>query len=336
MPFWSQLVTPDEVFGAQCNLEAGKAFGPDGVPPELLTCRKPSSKDDPPVWRLLSCATTAVLNVFELVGFPALFGQALVTPIPKDASAENQYVEDYRPISVGPILFKVYDWLRCRDLMRAAEENDWLHPSQIAFQRQHRVTDHLLVVGELMEHCRENDVPVVTAHLDKKQAFDTVDHTLLFAELLRLGVDGRYWRNMLRLYRRQSSRVVVEGVSSPEFRLARGVRQGGNTSPMFFNISTGRVLRSLEQAGLGLTLTHPVTGATRWVGAMLFADDGFLLARSHVELKLMLEMYAADTAAQRGVLNADKSKVMPVASDHREGDDAAPPPAPVEPVNRMV
>ena len=74
------------------------------------------------------------------------------------------------------------------------------------------------------------------AFLDASKAFDRVNHTKLFAKLLKLGVPKWIIKVLVQWYCNQSMCVRWGSAFSDFFLVNNGVRQGGILSPLLFNV----------------------------------------------------------------------------------------------------
>ena len=83
-----------------------------------------------------------------------------------------------------------------------------------------------------------------------------------------MGVKGRMWRVIKKMYESSKSAVLLEGEKSDTFTIEQGVVQGCSLSPILFSVFVNDLLKEVEQTGLGIQLSSGKT-----VGGMLFADD---------------------------------------------------------------
>ena len=101
--------------------------------------------------------------------------------------------------------------------------------------------------------------------LDVKKAYDTVWRDGLWVKLWDLGVRGKMWRVIKRIYEASRSAVLLDGKRSAS--LPQGVAQGCSLSPILFSVFINYLLKEVEKAELGI---HLELGK---IWGILFADD---------------------------------------------------------------
>ena len=195
-----------------------------------------------------------------------------------------------------------------RRLSAYCEARGLLLEEQCGFRPDHLTTDMMFVVRRLQEVVRKAGVSLFVCSIDLQKAYDTVDRTLLWQVLTRIGVPPQ----MIAIIRQfhDGMRTCVrpdDGVCSDWFGVEQGLRQGCVLSPLLFNIFFTAVLnvvlqRFSEEPAILAALVHLKEPSTpkgpepamdyvrRAVWGMLFADDACIVSRSPQGLAKMMEV----------------------------------------------
>ena len=156
---------------------------------------------------------------------------------------------------------KVFLKVVARRLGAYCEAKGLLAEERCGFRSDRSTTDMMFVVRRLQEIGRKAGVPLFMCFIDVQKAYDTVDCTLLWQVLTRIGVPPQ----MIAVIRqfRDGMRACVRpdgGVCSDWFEVEQGLRRGCVLSPLLFNTFFGAVLnvvlqRFSEDPGLDIDRT---------------------------------------------------------------------------------
>ena len=72
-----------------------------------------------------------------------------------------------------------------------------------------------------------------------------------------MGVKGRMWHVIKKIYESSRSAVLLEGEKSDQFNVEQGVAHGCSLSPMLFSVLINDLLKEVERIELGIQ-THTV------------------------------------------------------------------------------
>ena len=142
---------------------------------------------------------------------------------------------DFRPISVLPIIAKVFKSLVHSQVYDYLQHHGILHHAQSGFRPKHSTQDVLLkTVDDWQLSLSRNEV-VGAVFVDLSKAFDSISHELLLQKLDRYGIRGTLLEWFRSFLTGRQQRVVVSGEESLRFDLHSGVPQGSILRPILFS-----------------------------------------------------------------------------------------------------
>ena len=213
--------------------------------------------------------------------------------------------ENYRPIAVIPILYKLFSKVICarvNGILMASQSVD-----QAGFRSGFSCEDHLFVLTLLAEMFHEFQRPLWIVMVDFRKAFDTLNHSSLWLALLEQEVPTVYVCMLQRLYEGQSAQVQTDRLSK-ELLIERGVRQGDPISPILFNAATEKLIKGLKVRWQRKRYGIQMNGA--WLSNLRFADDLALIATSKGQAKSMLRDLITGAASYGLEVHPNKTKLL--------------------------
>ena len=205
------------------KVKTSKGYGTDGISSYFLKLALPFIEH------------SLVLMFNESLGtasFPDSWKTTRVTPIFKDGKKDEK--SHYRPISILPVVSKLFERRVFNQLYQYLNRNSLLYKSQSGFRELFSTTSCLLVNVDDWYKGIDTGHYIGSVFIDLKKAFDTVDQDILCEKLAHFGIQHREieWFRSYLSNRRQFCRVG--GVDSEKDYVKIGVPQGSCLGPLLF------------------------------------------------------------------------------------------------------
>ena len=156
---------------------------------------------------------------------------------------------NYRGITLLSVVGKVFCKIINNRLVECLDKEGLLHEGQAGFRVNRSCMDNIFTLNELMQGRMREDKLTYAFFLDIKKAYDTVWRNGLWCKLWDMGVRGKMWRIIKKMYEESRSMVLLEGEKSEVFNVEQGVAQGCSLSPILFSIYINDLLKEVYRAG---------------------------------------------------------------------------------------
>ena len=142
-----------------------------------------------PIIEYISPPLTNIINKCLNKGiFPNELKIASVTPIFK--KGDNMEFTNYRPISVLPVVSKVFDKIIYSRLHTFIENPNILYQHQYGFRKKYSIDMALTHLTNKLSTSIDNNETTMAIFIDLSKAFDTINHNILLKKLEYYGIRG--------------------------------------------------------------------------------------------------------------------------------------------------
>ena len=183
---------------------------------------------------------TALINESLATGsVPSAWKIAIVKPLLKKTTLDQNELKNYRPVSNLPFWSKILEKVVLHQLNEHLEANNLMNKHQSAYRSNHSTETALLrIVNDLLLSLDENNISALLL-CDLSSAFDTIDHHLLLSCLENsFGVTNSALSWFHSYLSDRSQFISVQSLHSRATQLEFGVPQGSVLGPALFVLYT--------------------------------------------------------------------------------------------------
>lgn len=292
-------ITEAEIVEAARLLKNGKASGTDSICNEML---KNSINN------IISCLLPLMNNIFASSYYPRLWAEVYIINLHKSGPPSDPF--NYRGISIGNALAKLFNTIMNKRLVKYLVKHKIISKTQIGFLEGSRTADHLFTLKTIIDkYVKKAKKTIYLCFVDLKKAFDTVWHTGLLHKLQNVGINGKFYQLVKNMYSKITYKIKCEnGLTQPE-QSGKGVRQGDVLSPQLFNLFIDDLNKELLEEGMDNLILN-----NRIIPCLLYADDMVLMSATKSGLQKQIDQLQSYCGHWNLEVNTTKTKILTVSN----------------------
>ena len=174
--------------------------------------------------------------------FPNKLKIAKVTPIYKEG--DKKIITNYRPISVLPVVSKVFETVIHEQLSGYFSFNNLISGKQYGFRKNSSTELAALeLIDRLLAQLKNYIIPIYF-YIELAKAFDSVNHDVLLDKLSYYGINATA-KTLLKSYLSDRKQYVkIDEVKSSIQSIKTGASQGSIVGPSLFSILINDIIKT--------------------------------------------------------------------------------------------
>ena len=195
-----------------------------------------------------------VNNYIATNSFPDAWKTARISPIPKIIQPVE--LKDYRPVSILPVLSKVYEKLVLQQLAVFIERESVYHQYQWGYRKNHSTATSLLKLHDAIKKGMKSGEVTIAIFTDYSKAFDTIGFSILIKDMHILNFSKRFLYWIFNYLVDRQHFLQIDSSISNILITNFGVLQGSILGPILFNLYVADMTNIWSESQFS-TLTIP-------------------------------------------------------------------------------
>lgn len=287
-------VLPSEVEKAINELKKGKAPGGDKITNELIIEGKSA---------LIKPIQTLFSRMISECKVPDEWLLSKIILLHKKGPRDK--IGNYRPITLSPILYKMFAKIIQARIKKVIHENQ--PEEQAGFRPSYSTFDHLQTINQIIEKSKEYQIELFIAFVDYSKAFDSIQHSSIWEALEMIHLEPTYINILKQIYSNNKGFISLDQ-NSKTFPIKKGTKQGCPISPDVFNTVLELIFRNIMKNPKWSKYGIKIDG--QYLSHLRFADDIVIFSDKAVDLANMLSDLEEESKQHGLYMNKEKTQIL--------------------------
>jgi hypothetical protein len=156
---------------------------------------------------------------------------------------------NYRPISLLPIIAKLFDTIINEQMMTHLTTNNIISPTQYAFRPNSSTTMALQTIINKIHKHKTNKQPTLAIYIDLSKAYDTISHTALLHKLRHnFNFTETTTQFFASYFQHRPQSVHTQHAQSTTQTITHGIPQGSTLSTTFFLLYINDIIKTTPKS----------------------------------------------------------------------------------------
>jgi endonuclease/exonuclease/phosphatase family metal-dependent hydrolase len=223
---------------------------------------------------------------------------------------EKWKIANYRPITLLNTDYKTYTKTIAMKLAEVAEH--MIHEDQAGFVPKRSIYDQTRTTTLAIEYCEMMDKNGCIIALDQEKAYDKIDHEYLWKVLEHYEFPKEFIDKIKELYKDTGKAIIINGVTTRQYKVRRGVHQGDPMSCLLYNFAIEPLADAIRQSNLkGIKI---MTEDIDRLIVSLFADDTLVYLSEKDDLNELRDIINNFCKASTARFNMEKTEYLPIGN----------------------
>ena len=239
--------------------------------------------------------------------------QAIISLLEKPGK-NRMFVKNWRPISLINCDCKIMSKCNAERLKKVLPKI--IHENQVGFIKGRNIIDAIRTILDILSDTVKRNIGGIILTIDYEKAFDSVNWKFLekCLEAFNFGNSIIKWVKLF--YRDIESCVINNNVTSPYFKIYRGVRQGDPLSPLLF-------LLVVEVLSIHIRQRDDISGILFNgvpIKLISYADDTTAVMPNIEQAKIFIDIVKEFGKFSGLKINAEKSEALWLGSQRKNSE----------------